>query len=249
MRDDGQDGDLHGRFINATERIRTALSRQYGQEFGGVGQARRHALENRHQVVMRNDSTLRALIDLRNVLQHSHMQSGRPIATPRADAVEAIEEIADQVENAPKVNRFMVKHPTTVAPSDSLAKVSHLVVAKALSQIPVCLEGTYIGLLTTNALARWLADAITREEGNLIGENVVVQDILDCAEHHEVAEFVAPTMLASKACHRLTADEAPVALLVTTDGRPSGAIQGILTRFDVPRILQPLRVQFPRPTA
>lgn len=249
MRDDGQDGDLHGRFINATERIKTALSRQYGQDFNGVGQARRHALNSGHQVVTQNDSTLKALIDLRNVLQHSHMQSGRPIATPRLDAVEAIEAIADQVENAPKITTFMIELPTIVAPSDSLAQVSHLAVSKALSQLPVCLDGDYVGLLTTNALARWLADAVTKDAGNLINEKVVAQDILNCAEDYEVAEFVAPTMLASKACHRLTAEEAPVALLVTTDGRPSGTIQGILTRFDVPRILQQLTVQFPRPTA
>lgn len=233
------------RFLNASERIKDHLSRQYDRQFKGVGEAKRHADSHNNSVVRANGKTLDVLIDLRNVIQHSYVMDGLPIATPRLDAVLAIEAIASQIENAPQINRFMIKDPVTVGPDTSLAEVSHLVISQSLSQIPVCDGDEYLGILTTNALARWLGAAIDRGRGDLIEERVVVNDVLRFSEPHEQAVFVKPTYLASTACNRLTRDDAPVALLITTDARPSGRIQGILTRFDVPHILGALTIRFP----
>ena len=242
---DSGDTSLLDRFLNASERIKEQLSRQYGYSFKGVGEAKRYAEEHKNNVVCSNSRTLDALISLRNVIQHSHVIGGVPIATPRLDTVIAIETIADQVERAPSISRFMIKDPVTVHPLTTLAEASHLVISLSLSQIPVCDGDEYVGVLTTNALARWLGAAFERGQGDLLEERVVVSDVLAFAEPHEEVAFVRPTYLASKACNRLTEDQPPVALLVTSDGGRSGRIQGIVTRFDVPNMLNQLSVRFP----
>nr|WP_172688436.1 CBS domain-containing protein [Corynebacterium glutamicum] len=71
------------------------------------------------------------------VQQHSHVLAGEVLATPRRDAVIALEEIAQKVQNPPQIRAYMIKSPDVVAPTDSLAKAAELVIEKGYSQLPV----------------------------------------------------------------------------------------------------------------
>lgn len=79
--------------------------------------------------------------------------------------------------------------------------------------------------------------------GALMDDDVTVNDVRSFAESHDVAETVRPAYAAQKACNRLTEANGPTALIITTDGEPTGEIQGILTRFDVPEITRALTVR------
>lgn len=237
--------DAVDRFINATEQAKNSLERKYRNKFKGLGAAKVYALKQGDRVVKSHAAALDVLIDLRNVVQHNRVNNGLPIAIPRQDAVEAMERIANYIETPPQIKDFMVKHPAILSSRSAIEAASEQVVRLDLSQLPVYDNGSYAGLFTTNAMARWLASVIRSEGGTLIIENVTVSDILEHAEQHEEAQFVGPTQSALKVCERLSKETAPPAILVTTDGTAAGQLQGIVTRFDVARILREATFTFP----
>lgn len=95
--------DSTGRFINAIEQAKSALERKYRRKLNGLGQAVIFTLEKRDRVVERHASALNLLTELRNVIQHNNFKKGVPVATPREDAVIAMEEIARHIERQPQI--------------------------------------------------------------------------------------------------------------------------------------------------
>lgn len=245
MTDTKMQRDAVDRFINATEQAKKALEGKYQRNFSGLGAAVRHAEERRDRLVRQSAAALHVLVDLRNVIQHSHVNKGLPIAVPREDAVEAMERIATLIERHPQIKDFMVQDPAVLSPNSPIEEASEQVVRLDLSQLPVCDDGSYVGLFTTNAMSRWLSNAIRGEGGTLIVENVTVAEILEHTEQHEEPKFVGPTQSALKACETLSKENAPPAILVTTDGTRAGQLQGLVTRFDVARILREATVTYP----
>jgi len=236
--------ELTQRFLNAAAHVELALKHRYPDaKLIGLGAAVRYAEKQKHPIVTRNIFALHALTDLRNAIAHSDYRNNMPVAIPREDAVIAFEELAALIENAPQVSSAMSK-PVTLAPSASLAVACQIIINQDLSQIPVCDDNDYVGLLTTNALARWVSAAVARGKGDVIEGDIVVADILASAEGYECAAFVKPSYSVTTTCERLMGDNAPVALLVSADGKPSKTIQGILTRFDVPSMMKTLTVAF-----
>lgn len=233
--------DLTDRFLNACEDAKVALEVSRGKKFKGLGEALRES--GSHPVVSRNKDLLEFLSDLRNAIQHSNRNGGVPIATPRVDVVEAMELLAEQIAGPLPVSKFMTKDPQTVTGSTPLHEAARLIISESLSQLPVVdSEGRHEWLMTTNALARWMGAKFS-DDGELVEDAAAVSDVRPLGEDHDVAELVRPTYPASKACNRLTAADAPTALVVTSDGSQAGALQGILTRFDVPEMLTALHVR------
>lgn len=245
MTDNYMQRDAVDRFINATEQAKKALEGKYQQRFKGLGAAKLHAVKHGDRVVRNQSAELDVLIDLRNVIQHSRVNNGLPIAIPRDDAVEAMERIAGFIEQQPQIKDFMVRNPATLSPASAIEEASEQVVRMDLSQMPVYDGESYVGLFTTNAMARWLGTSVRREKGYLIVENVKVSEILAHVEPHEAPRFVRPTGAALKVCETLSKETAPPAILVTTDGTAAGQLQGIVTRFDVARILREATVTYP----
>ncbi|MGJ6981561.1 CBS domain-containing protein [Aestuariimicrobium soli] len=236
------DDELLERYLRACEAIAQSLGRQRHQRFNGLGQAVRGSAG--HPVVDRNRDLLLFLADLRNTIQHEGRLRGTPIATPRIDAVVAIEDLAEQIDRPIKVSEFMVKDPISVREQTSLPEAARLIVEHSLSQIPVLDEhGRYDWLLTTNALARWMGAKYVADGGALLEEGGSVADVRRWAESHDQAKTVRPNLSAREACRLLTKSDAPTALIVTSDGDRTGTIAGILTRFDVPAMLERLTVR------
>lgn len=245
MTDNTVQRDGADRFINATEQAKKALEGKYQRKFTGLGAAVRHAEEQRDRVVRQNAAALHVLVDLRNVIQHGSVNKGLPIAIPREDAVEAMERIADYIERQPQIKDYMVKDLALLSPGSAIEEASEQVVRFDLSQMPVYENGSYVGLFTTNAMARWLGKAVRDQGGTLIVENVKVSEVLENVEDHEKPHFVKPISSALKVCETLSKETAPPAVLVTTDGTDAGQLQGIVTRFDVARILREATVTYP----
>lgn len=229
------------RFIAAIEKIKGILERKYQHKFTGIGQALRHADSQKHRLVQKNRALLEAATDLRNVIQHTAVLDGEVIADPRRSAVEAIEKLADQLANPPQVRHYM-SEPVTLSSNSPLRDVATSVVDRNLSQIPVYDGSTYVGLFTTNSLARWLSNSIEADTGELIADNVSVAQVLEYAEDHEMAKFVKPTTPVIDVCVILSREQSPPCVLITTDGSPKGDLQGILTRFDVVSINDQLSI-------
>lgn len=232
--------DNADRFINAIEGIKVCLERKYGKEFAGFHSAIKYADERKHPVAKYNRGDLKVLGDLRNVIQHAGVLKGQVLATPRADAVLAAEALAKQFKKATPISKVMVRDPAIVGPKDPLSKATDLIVKRDFSQLPVYHEGCYQTLFTTNALARWISSAMSREEGHLIEENVTIEQVSAFAERHEAPEFVRPTTPAYDVLDKFARKDVLTAVLITTNGKPTGELQGLVTRFDVANILRKL---------
>lgn len=232
--------DNADRFINAIEGIKVCLERKYGKEFAGFHSAIKYADERKHPVAKYNRGDLKVLGDLRNVIQHAGVLRGQVLATPRTDAVLAAEALAEQFKRATPISKVMIPNPAIVGPKDPLSKATDLVVARDFSQLPVYNEGRYQTLFTTNALARWISSAMYREDGHLIEENVTIEQVSAFAEKHEAPEFVGPNTPAYDVLDKFARDDILTTVLVTTDGKPTGKLQGLVTRFDIANILREL---------
>lgn len=234
--------DLSGRFISAVEKMKAALETQYqGVFFTGLGQVVRHAKEKRHSVVTRNERLLDRIITLRNAVQHEAYRHGEPVATPRASFVEETERLAEIIVRPPQIKDYMTKSPSCLSPEVRLGEAAGMIIDHNLSQIPVYADDEYVGLFTTNGLARWLSSAID-PSGEIMQESPTIADVLLFNEHSDTARFGKPTETALRVCDWLSGEKAPHAVLVTTDGTPRGQLQGIVTRFDVPGILRAVTI-------
>ncbi|WP_324652699.1 CBS domain-containing protein [Georgenia sp. H159] len=232
------------RFIAAYESALDHLSHQYEESFHGFGAVLRHEKARRNQVVERNQAVLRRLAELRNVIAHNPSRDGEPIAIPRPHAVEQMERIAQLIQRQPPIKDFMVVNPIRLSRDSTLAEVAATVVELDISQMPIYEGDEYVGLFTTNAMARWLSASIA-EDGILLAEDVTVAKLIEHAEEHEQAAFVKPTVPALRAAQRMLNPTAPPALLISTDGTEAGQLQGIFTRFEVAAVLKEVTVPLP----
>lgn len=218
-----------------------ALSRRYQIEFRGLGEAVRHARQQHNRLAERHRNELAALVDLRNAIAHSDYRNGLPIATPREETVRAIEKLAEQFENPPRIEAYMIRDLRTAQVGDPLVHHLQLMSELGISQLPVYSEEEYEGLLTTNAVARWVGAHID-SAGDVLVEGAQVQDVLAYAEEHEAAAFARRTDTALKVCDRFAEEVQPPVVLITEHGRPTEKLLGLVTPLDTPRILSDLAV-------
>jgi predicted transcriptional regulator len=105
------------------------------------------------------------------------------------------------------------------APGDPISTVLEHVDRFDYSQVPVYDDaGCYAGVLTTNAIARWLAHQLVLTEG--LAEREPVHHVLAFAELHEHANLVARDIAAAEAIDQLThggEKRTAVTALIVTD--------------------------------
>ncbi|MCP2167113.1 CBS domain-containing protein [Goodfellowiella coeruleoviolacea] len=123
--------------------------------------------------------------------------------------------------------------------ADALA----LVKEHDISQLPVYDDGSFQGLLTTNAIARWLATQSTDHAG--LAETAPVSEVLKFAEPHEsarlcgrhttvlhVLDLLAPS---SPGAHPVTA------VIISHSGKFTEQPLGIVVAQDLPRLYASIR--------
>lgn len=186
-------------------------------------------------------SQILAFADLRNAITHSGYRNGQPIAAPFPETVAAAMELRSELLQPTRVDRYL-HAPITAQVTEPLDRHLRTMVASGFSQLPAFHEGTYRGLLTTNAIARWVGAHL---EDDIMELDVPVGEVLGHAEPDESAQFVPRALSAVEACDILTAPGAPVALLVTQTGQRGESLLGVLTVFDVPQMLRDVSVSMP----
>jgi len=100
---------------------------------------------------------LREFAELRNAIVHKRI-GDQPIAEPHPEIVAQIEAIANIVTTAPKLESHFRKHVATCSPQDNVKHVLELFLKGKFNQAPVYNGKKLVGLLTSDAIAFWLAD-------------------------------------------------------------------------------------------
>ncbi len=182
--------------------------------------------------------------DLRNVIVHTRgSHTGNPIADPRIDVVEKFEQIAEQLENPPKVVAVMPHQQVHVLDEESdIAVFLDLVREHNFSQAPVRRNDGTLELITTNAVTRWLASEYQADSGAAF-EHASLGEVLEYSEadDHIVVRSRETTIVeAWRIFAGLGHMAPPHAIVITHSGRVSEKPLSIVVRSDLPELLSVL---------
>jgi CBS domain-containing protein len=123
-------------------------------------------------------------------------------------------------------------------PDDPISKVLEHVRHFDYSQLPVYDDGRYIALLTTNAIARWLANQLATNAGLAEEERVV--RVLEFAEPYEQAVLLPRALTAAEAIDRLSrggpGGRPAAALIITDSGKATEKPLAVIVADDLPRL-------------
>ncbi|MEU8298936.1 CBS domain-containing protein [Micromonospora sp. NPDC048909] len=217
--------------LKADERIGfTQLAREY---------AEKKRLPNQHK------SALVAFASLRNAISHGTYYGGRPIAEPVEAIVQEIERLRQQLLEPPRALRVLpYSEVCVVGPDDPIGTALDHIQTLGFSQLPVYDGDGYAGVLTTNAIARWLANQLTRNTG--IAEEEPVSHVLRFAEPGEEAVLVTRAITVVEAIGRLSsgrqAGQLSTALIITENGRRTDKPLRLVAPYDLPLLTAALDI-------
>lgn len=233
---------LSDRFLVAFARTEEALKRLLGTTSRDSFRWVVRQAAKRHPVVRSVEEDLLEYSDLRNAIVHER-GGGFVIAEPHTAVVERLERIVELIVDPPRIERVMSRPVITCGPAEPIGEAARLMVDGGFSRLPVYADGEILGLITANAMARWLADRLAGPLDTLHEEPV--QAVLAFGDASRRFELVG--------VDRLVADVVDLFTTATTEGRRIEAVivtrtgaegerpLGIVTVQDLPRLYEQAR--------
>lgn len=179
---------------------------------------------------------LKQLAKLRNVIVHEPHREGEPIADPRIDAVEWIEQQALIIEKPPLVRSVLkIQPPSVLNKNSEISEFLELVSKFDFSQAPVGDGSNVVALITTNAVTRWISSAYISNQGALVEESKI-EEILTFSENTDHLVFKPRDLKVVDALRIFSGENTsipPAAILITENGKPEEKPLGICVKSDV----------------
>jgi len=225
------------RFLTAVSGLHDVLKKRHGgraETTPGLGAAVRVLVEAGDKQVRDLKSQLELVANLRNAISHDGYLNGAAVAAPRESFVVATEELLERLSGRPKAI-VSANVPTTFQEDVPLSIALEAMAAADISQAPILSGDRYRGLLTTNAVARWVA-AHMDDSGGVLITAATVSEVLSYVESFETVRFAAPSASAAQVVSWMTCPQPPVAVLFTASGSDREPIQRMLVAADVPRL-------------
>lgn len=221
--------------------LRTSLEKAEHVEFGELV----HEFDQREPLTKAERTSLFVFNRLRNAICHGRYYGGKPIAEPVHEVVIQIERLRDQIKNRPKtVDVLGERLVCSVAPNEPISAAFDYVRKFDYSQLPVYEDCTYAGLLTTNAIARWLASQLAANDG--LAESETIAAVLQFTEPRERAIHVPKNITVADALHRFDhkgQQEAPVtALILTANGKTTERPLSLVVTNDLPDLFDAVKI-------
>jgi predicted transcriptional regulator len=186
---------------------------------------------------------LRQLKNIRNILVHYRSQDGAyPFAvSPRS--LDTIHDIHERLASPVPISSVCGKNVTTIAPDSPLSEVLTRAYKNAFSQFPVISNGCFRGMLTENAITRWLGNCAQRGITQPDMAGIKVLEVLREEEKNyrgRIFRFVrsdrpVDEVMALFALHPML----EVVLLTGTGRSGTEPLQGIVTEWDAARFSKP----------
>lgn len=221
-------------FNEIEQHLRRALQRSRGVPLSKMldDYAERYRLPPEHL------HALKIFAGLRNTISHGNYYGGRPIADPVAQTVDQISRLRDLIVRPPLATECLEGREIAVtAPHSPISGVLDVIRVHDYSQIPVYRGGAYFGLLTTNCIARWLADRLAST--STFGD-VNVEEIMRFAERDDRAKHIRRSTTAAEASDYLltpaTDGSRPRALIVTDTGASEEPPVAVIVDYDLPAL-------------
>lgn len=180
--------------------------------------------------------------ELRNAIVHK--STGEVIADPHQATVDKLQKIYELLTNPPLVMSIAASPVYTCKTSDLLSDVLKEMTSRFYAYVPVLHDHRFVGVLSENSFAKWLA-AHAVEEGLSPSQVTVgqLQEFYDRSDDKANAyDFVAQDTDVYRVREKFvsfTSEKRRLgALFVTSNGRREEAIIGIVTAWDLPKIGQ-----------
>jgi hypothetical protein len=189
---------------------------------------------------------LRQYARLRNAIVHNPYEAGLvPIASPREDVVVWIEAQAIIIEQPPLVKDVLkLQVPKVLTEDDDVSVFLKLAGEPTnYSQAPVRDENGRLRLITTNSVARWVAEKYTPGDGVLL-DGAQVRDFTRFAEDGDRLVLKARDLRAVEAARIFggSVGNPPAAIILTENGKNSETPLGMCVQADVAALLRTLGV-------
>lgn len=228
---------LSDRFLIAFAQVEEGLKRVLGMPSKESFRWMLRQAAKRNAVVQAVEEDLLELADLRNAIVHDR-GGGYVLAEPHLSTVERLERIVELITDPPRIDKAMSRPVVTCGPDDSMASAATRMAKGDFSRMPVYEEPQgLIGLLTANAIARWLGTRLTAPQAALDDPVSTVLAHGDGAHRFEliardrlVADVLGLFTTATQQGRRLEA------VLITATGAPTEPLLGIVTIQDLPRL-------------
>ena len=176
---------------------------------------------------------------LRNAISHQQ-RGGRVIAEPNDAAVHDLERIAAELWNPPRLLPKFRSEVLSLQADTSVERALEVMYNNRFSQLPIYRGASFAGLLTANTVLRWLGSRGARASDDL--DTAVVGDLLSSREDNERFLFLAgsaPQQLALKHFHDHERQGLLLAaILITDNASVHEPLQGIITVYDLPRMVR-----------
>ena len=163
--------DLTSRFLDAFVTIERHLRKMLNADKHMSFYEMVQRAARRDRTVRRLGDRLKDLGELRNFLVHEY-RSDQPVAIPSESSVTLIEDIRDQLTKPARLTDLFRRPVVTCAPSDPIGVAARKMHDGSYSQLPVYSGDELVGLLTSETVARWLADRLADGQGILEEETV-----------------------------------------------------------------------------
>lgn len=231
------------RFLDAFNRIDHQLRKLTGNERGVPFGVVVDRVSRVNAAVRRFKDDLKQFAQLRNAIIHE-TRNGRVIAEPADWAVAEIERIASLLGDPPKVIPLFAKRVVTLGSEDSIATAVQFMLEHSFSQIPIFSGRRFVGLLTTNTIARWLGAQVIAGEQRLDLAGTNIGSVLQYTEEADIYCFLRKEATLFEVLERFQEYERKgkrlEAALITDTGVPSEKLLGIITVWDLPSIYEHL---------
>jgi CBS domain-containing protein len=180
--------------------------------------------------------SLQTYAALRNAIDHNSHRGIYPIAEPIPEIVEEIRQLRDKIKAPPEAIAVLPEmNVCTVHSGEPVSVALEYVRQFDFSQLPVYDSGQYVGILTTNTIARWLAQQIVDGAEH---RDAAINEVMEFREPSDCALLMDRTLTVADAIHRLaygSPDRGPANALILTEHKlPTDRPIRLIAVYDVP---------------
>jgi predicted transcriptional regulator len=239
--------ELSERFLNAFCRLEDELRKVTGYGSHESFSLMLDHASRFHSGFSHYRDDLREYAELRNAIVHKRIGDA-PIAEPHPEIVERIESAADILTQTPRLSDHFRKHVEVCSPQDSIKQVLVKMLKGHFNQIPVYNGKRIAGLLTSDAIAFWLAESLQSDfvDGNtkirdLIGHSTSAENFAVLSGECSIFDAIDVFEKAHKRGKHLQA------IIVTENGDSDQRPIGIITTLEVPSLITLVNPEPPVP--
>jgi CBS domain-containing protein len=180
--------------------------------------------------------SLQTFAALRNAIDHNSHHGAYPIAEPIPEIVDEVRRLCKKIKAPPEALAVLPEMDVcSVRPDEPISAALDYVRQFDFSQLPVYESGRYVGILTTNTIARWLAVQIIDGKEH---RNADVSEVMEFRESSDCALLVDRTLTAADAIYQLAygnSEGGPVNALIVTQRRlPTDQPIRVIAVYDLP---------------